>query len=966
MTLLPPDDSPLEDIWVSLDLETTGLSPDLDEIIEVGAVKFQGSRTIDTFQSFANPHRRLSDFIKRHTGITQREVDGAPAVSRVVPELAAFVGASPVVGHNVSFDLGFLSNNGLKMSNPSCDTRDLAFVLLPKTRDYSLGGLCAYLDIAHASPHRAVNDATVTKDLFQKLVDIAAELDAHTLAEMERLAGRSSWGLSYLLRRLAVHAIGTAGQAHPAPRSPAAAPGRPAPEAPSRPEVGVTGLDVRSLKSRLGRTRTLRPNETLGRVDVDQVGALLSSSGPLAGTMPGFDEREEQIAMARAVASAINEGQRLIVEAGTGVGKSLAYLLPAVLYALKNNRRVVVSTNTINLQEQLLTKDVPALLEALAEVKGVGVEDFRFAQLKGRSNYLCLKRWFHLRSAESLSQDEARVLSKVLMWLGTTASGDRSELNLGGRGSAAAWDRLSAQGAQDCQGVQGMCFLRSARDAAAASHLVVVNHALLMSDLVPGRALIPDYDILIVDEAHHLEEVATRHLGFELSQNGLDDHFQSLAGDRGLVNRTAIAFRGSSAADSRKATAEEVSARLVAVMPSLRQGLAGMFALLGSILSDSMQRDSEFAQELRVTSSTRSQPAWSEIEVQWENIDASLALLQRELEALYTALEGLEEAGLLDYEGLVIEALNAVQQLAEIRRQLTEFIPHPEAEAIYWASRTRRGEDLALHSAPLHVGERLDELLFGRKECVVLTSATLSTDGTFQHIKERTGFKDSEELLVGSPFDYPRAAMLCVPNDVPEPTTWAYQEAVERAITDAGIAVGGSTMALFTSHAALQATARAIREPLRASGLEVLAQGLDGPPYRLLERFLENPRSVLLGTASFWEGVDLAGDSLKVLLVARLPFSVPTEPVFAARSELYENSFMEYALPQAILRLRQGFGRLIRTRTDKGVVVILDRRIILRRYGESFVRSLPQVGFKACASGALGEEIHRWLTPAPC
>ena len=294
-------------------------------------------------------------------------------------------------------------------------------------------------------------------------------------------------------------------------------------------------------------------------------------------------------------------------------------------------------------------------------------------------------------------------------------------------------------------------------------------------------------------------------------------------------------------------------------------------------------------------------------------------------------------------------------------KRLREFVAEPSDDGIYWVTRSRQSADLTMHYAPLHVGPRLDEMLFSRKESVIMTSATLSTAGTFDHIVERTGFAESERLLLGSPFDYPRAALLCVPNDMPEPNSWAYQSALEQAVTDSVLAAGGRTMALFTSHASLQTTAAQIRDDLESRGINVLAQGVDGTPGQLVRRFRNEPNSLLLGTASFWEGVDLPGDSLQVLLLARLPFNVPTEPVFEARSEQYEQSFSEYALPEAALRLRQGFGRLIRTRTDRGVVVMLDRRVVSRRYGQVFLDSLPDVTLRNVSVIDLDRHIENWL-----
>ena len=252
-------------------------------------------------------------------------------------------------------------------------------------------------------------------------------------------------------------------------------------------------------------------------------------------------------------------------------------------------------------------------------------------------------------------------------------------------------------------------------------------------------------------------------------------------------------------------------------------------------------------------------------------------------------------------------------------------------------------------------------MVYSRTGTVVMTSATLAADGKFDHLVDRTGFNDAEHLLVGSPFDYPNAALVCLPSDVPEPSSWAYQGAVEQAIIDAAIAAGGRTMALFTSYASLQQAAQAVKPALAPHGITVLAQGSDGTPHRIVAEFMSNPKAVILGTSSFWEGVDLAGESLQVLLVARLPFSVPTDPIFSARSELFEDSFRQYAVPEAVLKLRQGFGRLIRTSSDKGVAIILDRRIVSKGYGKTFARSLPPATFTQLPLDEIPDKIRDFL-----
>ena len=940
MTLFPLTIAPLEETWVALDLETTGLSNEDDEIIEVGAVRFRGEEVLDTFQSFVDPGKRLDPFVTRLTGITEDDLEGAPRFSSVATALATFVGRSPLVGHNIPFDIGFLERQGFRVTNRRCDTWDLAYILLPDQSSYALDRLAEWAGNGSHRHHRAEEDALATKEVFVKLLERLAALEVSSVAEIERLARRSGWVLADLLSGQQASATSVV---------------------PSDSEIGISGLDRDALGKRLKRGRPLRANEHRRTLDPEGVASLLRSGSPLAQAVPGFEERPEQADMARAVAQAINGNQRLMVEAGTGVGKSLAYLLPAAMYALENRKRVVISTNTINLQEQLLTKDVPALVRGLEELDDIAVEDLKFSQLKGRANYICLRRWDHLRSGDVVTSDEARMLAKTLVWLKDTESGDRGELNLGHRSAAAPWDRISAQGALECPWGGTACFLRSAREKAAESPLVIVNHALLLSDLAAGGALIPEHDVLIIDEAHHLEREATRHLGFELGQSRFNEYIDSLIGDGGLFAQAIASFRGTSVAATRRETVEQAAQRTTPLLPRLRDSAARTFAILSGIVVRQADDRGRAWQEYRVTSSTRAQPAWSDLETEWENVDLVLMDVETRLGELGIALEGLEDAGLLNYEGLTMELLNARQVNVDLRRMLREFFPEPADDGIYWVTRGRQSADLTLRSAPLQVGPTLDEMLYSKKEAVIMTSATLSTGGTFAHMIDRTGFSEAENLLLGSPFDYPRAALLCIPSDMPEPNSWAYQSAVEQAVSDAVLAAGGRTMALFTSHASIQATASTIRADLESKGINVLAQGVDGTPGQLVRRFRDEPKSLLLGTASFWEGVDLPGDSLQVLLVARLPFNVPSEPVFSARSEAYEDPFNEYGVPEAVLRFRQGFGRLIRTKTDRGVAVILDRRVTSRKYGKVFVDSLPDVTVKNVSLLDLDRQIKDWI-----
>ena len=952
--MFPQHTAPSEDVWVAFDLETTGLDADKDAIIEIGAVKFQDGRTLDTFESFVNPQRRISPFIASLTGIRQRDLDRADAIERVAASFISFVGASPLIAHNADFDLGFLRSNGIEFANPFVDTYDLAYVVRPDAPSYSLGNMAQHLDLPHDRPHRALDDAIAAKMLFLSLLKDASMLDSNVLAAMQRLAQASNWSLAYLLNGIAASV-----------NVPSPPRGNYDLDNDAAPNIGINGLDMQRISRRLYGGGVLRERETVTPIDADMVTSMFSEGGELSQALRGFEARAEQAQMAQAVTDAINDGERIIIEAGTGVGKSLAYLLPAALYALANGKRVVISTNTINLQEQLLHKDVPILVEALKSVDG-GAEDLRFTPLKGRANYLCMRRWNTMSSAADPSPDEARMLAKTMLWLQTTASGDRAEVNLGHPRAAASWDRLSANNARGCLRNESVCFLRAARERAAASHLIIVNHALLLADATVGRTIIPDYDVLIIDEAHHLEEEATKHLGFELTQAGFNDHMQNLSGEAGIPNQAITAFRtATSDTTDRRETVETVVDEIARLLPRARDSITRLLTGLEAMAQppgNGRRAPSAYAQQTRITHGARANPRWSELEIGWDNADLALGELGRQLASLQRALADLEEAGLLNYESLVSGLDDAAQQNDTLRRQLKEFVVSPDDEQIYWLTLSARRAELSLHAAPLHVAEQLDELVFSQARSVIMTSATLSAEQKFEHIIERTGFKDSRELLLGSPFDYPNAAVLCLPNDMPEPRSWAYQDALEDAIKDAAIAAEGRTMALFTSYSALRSTASSIKDDLKTRGIEVLQQGTDGPPAQVVRRFMQDPRAVLLGTASFWEGVDLPGDALSVLIVARLPFTVPSEPVFQARSELYDNAFMQYAVPQAILRLRQGFGRLIRTKTDRGAVIILDRRVTASRYGSAFLRSLPPARRVDCSLYQIPDIIRSHLS----
>lgn len=934
--------------YVSLDLETTGLNPDTNEIIEIGAVKFQGEQVIETFHSLVNPQRNLSYRIQLLCGIAQADLETSPAFSEISGKLISFLDTNAIVGHNISFDLGFLSKKGITLSNNTYDTHELATLLLFQLSDYSLSSVTKHLGLTQPK-HRALVDATATKELFVALLERAYQLDIPTIEELVRLADKVDWPLGSFFRAILRSKTKTAFSE-------------------SRKRQIKKG-DEKVLLTE--SDKPLTPHAEKIPLELGNISSILEADGLLSKAFPGYEHRPEQVRMAQAIAQALNNNEHLIVEAGTGTGKSVAYLLPSIFFASQNSVPIVISTNTINLQEQLIGKDIPDLVHALRIEENSTIENLKAVQVKGRSNYLCLRKYESLRSKDRLSLDEAKLLARIKVWLLSTQTGDRAELNLGGN-EPSTWSKLCAEfeerlEAQCPHKQHGTCFLHQARQAAASAHLIVVNHALLLSDMAADNKVLPTYSHLVIDEAHHLEEAATRQLGYEITQWDLSNHFnlfrQEISGQRstGLLSWLDDCFRGSNVALSRQKQVRELADSLSDNVDKARNSVSQFFDRLRDFVEGHATDQGDYDRTLRLTASTRAQPEWSRVEIAWEHFNEVLTAISNDLDRLYTSLEDLAENKVSGYDYLMLELSSLLFQNKELRQRIDSLISHPDSDSIYWLTIDSQTNAIGMYSAPLNVGRVLEESLFSTKDCVVLTGATLSTEGTFEYIKNRVGLEYTGELLLGSPFNYLNAAMIYITNDVPEPGSSGYQQAVERALLDLCRACKGRTLVLFTSYSALRATQAAIQPSLEAEGILVLGQGVDGPPKQLLATFKSNPNTVLLGTASLWEGIDVVGEALSILAITRLPFNVPTEPIFSARAELFDDPFNQYAIPQATIRFKQGFGRLIRSKTDRGAVVILDRRIQTKRYGSAFLDSVPLCTVVKGPSRDLPAAILGWL-----
>ena len=938
MVLFDTDISPFEQVNVALDLETTGLDSNRHQILEIGAVRFRGDEVIETYQTLVNPGVPIPEFIQRLTHISPQQVKRAPFFSSVAAEIEDFLGADPIIGHNIQFDIGFLASNGVPLNNPSYDTWDLASVFMPQSRQYSLKYLTTHFQVEHNDAHRALADAMATKNVYIKLLRLAAEQDSGLLSYLSNLAARSRWSISGILAGLE----GT-GDAQTS-------------------SVGLTGLDLEQLSIRLGSPEKRRADPALSDLSEEKVAGLLAQNGPFSKVFSGFEHRPEQEQMLTSVTKAMYHNQHLVVEGGTGVGKSMAYLLPAALFAISNGQRVVISTNTINLQEQLMNKDIPALTQVLEESGLVEPGVLKAALLKGRANYLCLRRWNHLARSESPTIDDARLLSKTSVWMQKTVSGDRAEINLSGR-DFGSWNHISAGEKGFCPGLRdgSPCFLRAARERAEQAHIVVVNHALLLSDLARGGGLIPEYQHLVIDEAHNLEDEATRQLGFNVSQEKLDEVWEPQIR---LTTQIRQAIAAEDLASSIRQEAETAVSDVEGEGAKVRQIWARLWAEVERFQANQKSGSSDNGPQMLITSQTRNTQSWTDLHLAWENLDVGLQQAAQNVGRLHRFLESTKLPAAGDQPALIMETANLTDDMETLREQFSSILGNPMDDDIHWISndQIRGNATVSLNSAPLDISGTLAAELFQHKDSVVLTSATLSTEGNFEYFKSRVGVSsDSEELLVGSPFDYQKAALLLIPEDMPPPNSDQYVDAMTRVLTDLGTTMEGRTMALFTSYASLRAVAQRLRAPLMSEGVQVLAQSIDGSAQQLMTRFAEEPNSVLLGTASFWEGVDMPPGLLKALVLTRLPFAVPTDPIVKARSDQYEQPFNQYSVPQAVLRFRQGFGRLIRNKEDRGTIVIMDNRITAKNYGSSFLKSIPPCTLKPSSVSTIGQAAAQWV-----
>lgn len=712
---------------------------------------------------------------------------------------------------------------------------------------------------------------------------------------------------------------------------------------------------------------------------------LFKTGGSIAQSLRGYELRDEQLRMCFCVAEAFNNDRIAVIEAGTGTGKSLAYLVPAIRWALTNKERVVVSTNTINLQEQLIRKDIPFL-------RSVIKENFVAVLVKGRSNYLCLRKLETVKVEPALFLDDhAADLQAIIAWSQRTGEGCKSDLSFAPRDDV--WEEVACE-ADQCGRVKcrwySKCFFYVARREAAAADILVVNHALLMADVAvrtetgyESSAVLPPFSRIVFDEGHHIEDVATNFLSVLVSRQGLLKLLTSLQNPRktqkglfplltGLLSREIpealdahyLELSGileTQLIPQRQVLADTVTSTFDAVARGLLEHLH-----VGS------ERHGEF--KLRLTPAIYRSGFWMDGEERLSTLSRLLDQFARTVNGFRQSCAQLPEPVQEKLSGPLTDLKGIQGRIERAVTSLAAFSGRSEEECRWFELKNgTKGMTLRLRVAPLEVAQSLQRAVLDRFRTVIVTSATLAVGDRFNFLKGRIGIDRVAqervlELLLASPFDYQRQTFVGIPNDIPEPTTHGFDAILEPHLLESLLVSQGRAFVLFTSYDLLRKVYDRCAIRLSAEGLTPLRQG-EINRHTLLSRFRKERNAVLFGTDSFWEGVDVKGRALELVIITRLPFKVPTDPVLEARAELISaqggDPFMEYTVPQAVIKFKQGFGRLIRSRDDRGAVVILDSRVLSKNYGRIFLKSLPHLDVIAQPAAEVYKQLRSFFNNKP-
>ncbi|MCF7885159.1 MAG: DEAD/DEAH box helicase [Candidatus Marinimicrobia bacterium] len=933
------------DEYIAFDVETTGLNPQADSVIEFSAILFKSGEVEEKLTFLCDPGAKLSEDITLLTGISNEMIKGKPAFEARLDEVINFIGDRPLVTHNMSFDLRFLKSaltrkslRWKKLKVPLYDTLMLARAFYFYLSNHKLGTVSEYLDLTTENAHRAEADALNTGKVFLELVEEALLYDFDTIQTINRVLKDTQEPNKKLYKDIANLLSFNKNLSKNS-----------APKIDWEPPVNV-------VKSEHGES------------DADSLDLhdFFGQDSKLAQELEDFEARPQQQEFAEIVYNTFDKGKIALIEAGTGIGKSLGYIIPATVWNSKQEeqKRIVITSNTKNLQEQIFRKEIPFVAHQLKlPISAV--------LLKGRKNYACFTRWNSLLNNLDNKVDipDRSNLIPLIIWLKHTKTGDISENNgFSVRYNWKIWSEICSEPGycttSVCKKYDG-CFLGKARFAAKKADVLVVNHSLLLANAAANNKVLPPYSALIIDEAHNLEKNGYSFFADEVRQPGLLYLLNKLMHgkkDYGLINNLSNFCRQIKKLDKVNSDLNNIKDKIRKIRRVSSKFFREIIAAKDSSSGAGKRR---YRLKKRYKDFSSDFPGCSSGRVLLDDLTMLLEMVSGITDRVAEFVADQPSI----FEKLENEILNVLGELQKFTAALDIILESNNEDRIFWFEIGRNGSEnsVKLASTPLDVGNYLQDKVFAEVDSAVLTSATLQINDSFKYLVERLGFTEANnerlvESAVGSPFIYDEQMKFITFN--PEngkagASQTASMIAQLSRETERGI------MALYTSYRALKKVYKILEKNLKKDGISLLAQGLSGSRSSIIKKFREKKHSILLGTASFWEGVDVIGDALEILIIDKLPFPVPTDPIIEANAEEIEkkkgSSFYGYTIPETILKYRQGIGRLIRSSYDSGVLINLDDRIVTKRYGRFFQKAIPVENETLNTEREIIEEVRNFL-----
>lgn len=931
-------------IFVVIDLETTGHSPVTgDTIIDVGIIVIKDNEIIDDYSTLLNPNKPIPPFISNLTGIIDKDVVDAPNFHEKANEIVRLFDDGYLVAHNVDFDLGFLNeelanNNFDVLKNPVLDTVELARILYPQAPGYQLGQLADYFEIKHEQPHRALSDAYVTAKLFLILKAKLESLPYETINHLLRLESKLHSDVYQLLyKQQQALAFSTTEKNN---------------------LVAYRGIAFKNIDVKFDDKSV--ETTSFG----DYLDSIYETNGTMEQQMNGYEKREGQREMSENIFDAFQSKEHALIEAETGTGKTLAYLIPAIYEAAHTEQRILISTYTTQLQSQLLEEEIPLIRKLLSF-------PFTVALLKGKGHYISLEKFEReLTSNQEDNYDIILTKAMILVWLTETETGDIDEIQLSTSGYF--FYKSISTDAEGYVNPDSPWFSRSyyqkARIQAEQANLIITNHALLCTDIFNSYNFLPAYDKIIIDEAHHLENTVSRHHGLKLDYvniqyslnkigTTIDGNWLNKALEKHSFQENSIQFKGwnNTFLHTKQEVDDLFRTLFEYVIQQKRQD---------KTLSDTGRTQYHFEEDKEVATK------WRVIKEMAKRFTIHLSDLLRMLGILDIYLTNQDYPDKHMQDELQSNKL-LLQTFIDHIDQL--FLQKASISQTKWIEIEAYGAKNAvyLYSEPTDISTLLTEKFFNEKSSVVLTSATLTMKDSFSFIQNRLGLP-SEGLFtnkLASPFSYDDQVQLLIPDDFPaiiHNDLDEYIYATCEAILSLASITKGRMLVLFTSYDMLRRSYAILKETMDLDEYFLIAQGISsGSRTRLKKNFQTFEKAILLGTSSFWEGVDIPGDDLSCLIIARLPFEPPNHPIYEAKAahlkELGKSAFFELALPAAVIRFKQGFGRLIRSTNDRGIIFICDARIMTANYGNFFIDSIPTIPITYDSTHELIKRAEKWF-----